>query len=469
VTSRGLARAASAIIVAAVLLAFANAWPGAWQFDDFVAIVDEPRVHDWASWWASMPGMRPLLKASYVLSWRMGAHGPLAFLAQNVVLHVVNALLVAALARRLMASLAPDVAANEAGVALAATLAALVFALHPAATEAVTYLSGRSTSLATALWLVALVMWLRDTVRSRAAALAAFAAAVAAKETAIAWPLAVLLVEGLRDGRWRAAVRRSAAPLALAALAAGAILAVPAYRRMAAASLALRDPLANLAVAVDGIAYLVGHPLLTLRTDIDPAIAPGAFGPRWWIAAVAIVAVLACGAAALRPRGTGDTGGTGVTVAVRRPLMGFAIGWLAIALLPVQSLVARDDVANDRQLYLALAGPAIVLGIVVARWRSRRGVVVAAAALVVVLAAATLVRNRDYADEVTLWRATTAASPGKSRPWNNLGVALAQRGDTAGARRAYERALALDPSDVKARVNLELLGREGGSGAAAPQ
>jgi len=75
-------------------------------------------------------------------------------------------------------------------------------------------------------------------------------------------------------------------------------------------------------------------------------------------------------------------------------------------------------------------------------------------------------RNRDYADEVTLWRATIAASAGKARPWNNLGVALAQRGDVAAARQAYERALALDPADIKARVNLELLDRARGATAA---
>jgi hypothetical protein len=291
----------------------------------------------------------------------------------------------------------------------------------------------------------------------------------------------VLLVEGLRDGRWKAATKRSALPFALAALAALAIAAVPAYRRMAATSLATRDPLANLAVAVDGIAWLVTYPLLTLRTNIDPAIVPDAFGPHWWLSAVVIVATLAFGAWSLRPRcaamqpssGARDiaairpSGGAGSAAAVRRPLAGFAIAWSAIALAPVQSLVARDDIANDRQLYLALAGPAIALGILVARQRSRRAAV-AAVALLGVLATATFLRNRDYADEVTLWRATVAASPGKARPWNNLGFALAQRGDDAGARAAYARALALDPTDIKARVNLELLDRASRGAPAAP-
>jgi len=459
VSERHGAWVVAAVVVAAVLAAYANAWPGAWQFDDFVAIVDEPRVHGFASWWLSMPGLRPLLKASYALTWELGGGSPTPFLALNVALHALDALMVAALARRLMPRLAPDVDDSRPRAALAAMLAALAFALHPAATEAVTYLSGRSTSLSATLWLGALLLWLRDTPVARVAALIAFGGAVAVKETAIAWPLAVLLVEGLRDARWKAALQRSAAPFVIAALAAAAIAAVPAYRRMAMTRLAIRDPLSNLAVAVDGIAYLVTHPLLTLRTSIDPMIVASAFSAGWWLAAAAVVAVLAVGAWSLWPRG--ELGAQ----AVHRPLAGFAIAWFAIALAPVQSLVARDDIANDRQLYLALAGPAIALGIVAARHASRRSAIVTIAAIAT-LAVATHLRNRDYADEVTLWRATIAASAGKARPWNNLGVALAQRGDVAAARQAYERALALDPADIKARVNLELLDRASGATAA---
>ncbi len=67
---------------------------------DHRVIVDNPRVHDWAAWWASMPGIRPLLKASYTLSWTMGGGAPLAFHAFNVACHAASACLVFALARR---------------------------------------------------------------------------------------------------------------------------------------------------------------------------------------------------------------------------------------------------------------------------------------------------------------------------------------------------------------------------------
>jgi protein O-mannosyl-transferase len=69
-----------------------------------------------------------------------------------------------------------------------------------------------------------------------------------------------------------------------------------------------------------------------------------------------------------------------------------------------------------------------------------------------------VLRNGDYRDEVSLWKATAAASPSKPRVWNNLGYAERLAGNTAAARAAFERALALDPDFDTARHNLNALG-----------
>jgi Flp pilus assembly protein TadD len=77
----------------------------------------------------------------------------------------------------------------------------------------------------------------------------------------------------------------------------------------------------------------------------------------------------------------------------------------------------------------------------------------------VLLGSATILRNRDYASEIALWEATTHTSPGKARAWNNLGYAWQLAGDSERAAMAYAHALALEPGEYKARVNLELLRR----------
>jgi tetratricopeptide (TPR) repeat protein len=434
VRTRGADRAAFVVLLAAIALAWSTAFPGAFQFDDFRVVVHERDVHSWAAWWASMPGIRPLTKASYTLNWTLDPHPP-GFVLVGLACHAAGAALVFALVRAWWRDLGPPKA-----VVAGPLLVALVFALHPAQTEAVTYVAGRSVALAALLSLAALAAWERsrdgrETWRIASAAL--FAAALAARETAWTVPFAILLVQAargegvratLRDLRWHGIV------LVAGALA---VAASPTYRRLLATSFDLRGPLVNLVAQVDAIAYLVSHPLLTLRVNIDPDVALAPFAPGWWIAALALLAALVAGFALLG----------------RRPLVAVALLWTFLHLAPTNGVVARLDAANDRQLYLALVGPALLLALAFApRPRVLR---VALALLPAALALATLSRNLDYRSEVALWEATSRASPAKARVWNNLGFAYAEAGDRKGAIAAYARALALDPSHGKARQNLQ--------------
>jgi Flp pilus assembly protein TadD len=77
------------------------------------------------------------------------------------------------------------------------------------------------------------------------------------------------------------------------------------------------------------------------------------------------------------------------------------------------------------------------------------------AALLVGLAALTHVRNRDYVDELSLWRQTATQSPDKPRVLNNEGVALRLADRELEARALFLRALALDPAFEPAQRNLD--------------
>jgi tetratricopeptide (TPR) repeat protein len=434
-------RRALVALAVAFVAAYVTALGATFQFDDFRVLVDEPAVHSWAAWLASMPGMRPLTKASYVLTWTVAPGQAWPSVAAGLVLHALSTLLVFALARRWAHDFG---ATREAGHATTiAFVTALLFALHPAQTEAVTYIAGRSVALSALAWLASLAAAERARAagalapRWRALSVAAFVAAMAARETAWTLPFAIVLVERARGTPWRAALRAAAPQVAALVLCALAVAALPAYRRLFAVSLATRGPLANLAAQVEGIAYLVTHPLATLRVDIDPDIrVPGALDAGWLATALVLVGVLALGLRLL-PR-------------VR--WAGFAVLWFFLALAPTNGPLARLDVANDRQLYLALVGPAFVLAILATR-HGGRVARVAIAAVALACGVATAVRNTDYRSEVALWSATARASPGKARVWNNLGYAYRQAGRDDLARAAFNEALRLDPDDHKARLN----------------
>ncbi len=422
----------ASLLFAAALAAYGNAFFGSFQFDDFNVIVRQGAVHTLGAWWDSMPGIRPLLKLSYALSWSAGGGGTYAFHAVNIMLHAANVLLVWQVLRTLFERM------GVAGEGFAAFAAALLFALHPAHTEAVTYLSGRSSSMMAFFYLASLLAYLRGAPRWVSPAL--FLAALATKEVAVTLPFALLLCEALdvrRPFDLRAALRRQALHWGVLGLGLALMAALPRYREMLEASLALRPFADQLALQTGAIARHVGVLILAVPPNIDPQVA--AVPP---IAGLAVIAAIAVGCALLRVQ----------------PWYALALLWFFLHLAPTNSLLPRLDAVNDRQLYLASIGPLALAGLALSLMP--RGRVALAAALALVLALGTVLRNRDYRSEVALWTETARLSPGKARAFNNLGFALQQAGRPEEARAAYERALALDPEHIPARINLKLLDRQ---------
>jgi hypothetical protein len=446
------------LLCVATLLAYANSFMAVPQFDDYAVIIDEPRVASLQAWRESMPGIRPLLKLSYALNGSVG--GLTGFRLVNLLIHLGCVLLVWSLLRLLLRP-------GDAGAALPG---ALLFALHPVNTEAVTLLSGRSVALSTLLVLASLVTLCRG---RRLLSLLAFGLACGVRETALVLPLLALLCIGWTAG-WRDAVRPGTQPLrvalrttawhwALGLVGGAAIASLPRYRELIAFSLALRDPLHNLVTQTGGSSWLLGQLLQPLALNADPRLPVfDGWTLRW------VVNVLAWGGAgcwALWQTGRGNW-------------FAFCVLWFLIALSPSNSLLARIDVANDRQLYLAAVPLYGALALV---WVRSPGTGMAGlqhssgrllmALLVGVLLAATVLRNRDYRSETAYWGAVLARDDANARAWNNLGFALEHEApiDLPGAAMAYRRALALDPADYKSQHNLQQLCRRHGLPAACDE
>lgn len=70
---------------------------------------------------------------------------------------------------------------------------------------------------------------------------------------------------------------------------------------------------------------------------------------------------------------------------------------------------------------------------------------------------ATARQNRIYVDEASFWQAVASRSLKSARAADNLGFAYAMACRQANAAREFERAIELDPNDVRARVNAKLL------------
>ena len=438
--------AAPVLLVGAVALVYLNAFWGAFQFDDYNVIVNNPAVRSWPAYLASMPGIRPLLKLSYTLNWTAGL-GLFGFHLANLACHAGNALCVYLLCRRGIEA----VGGRQEARPIALT-AALLFALHPAQTEAVTYISGRSVSLMSLFYLSGLLAYVRRDGRGGAflrygLSPLLFVAALLTKETAWTLPFALLLWEiGVRRSGWREALWRLRAHWAALGLAAGAMLASEGYRRLLLGSITARTLRENLLTQVGGQFYLLTKPLLALQVNIDPDLpVHTSLSPTLALEAALLLTLIVVGCLYLH----------------RRPWLGAALLWTFLQLLPTNSVLPRLDVANDRQLYLAMIGPAVLLSVGCWRLLPGRAAAAAAVALALTLAATTIARNHDYRTEISLWQSTVQASPLKARVWNNLGYAYQMAGDVETARQAYRRALELDPDHQKAKFNAAALPRPG--------
>ncbi|MCZ6792116.1 MAG: hypothetical protein O7J95_00715, partial [Planctomycetota bacterium] len=379
---------------------------------------------------------RPLRFFSYYLDYQLSrfvwgefpADEPptLIFHVQNLAWHLANALLVLFLGRRLLGS-------RRAGFILA-----VLFALHPLQTEAVTYVSGRRDVLSTFFFLAALALYLRSPAEKplRWSVLAtsplAFACGFFSKEMVVTLPAVVLLVDWYRRPLWEPRRVALHALLWLVALAfAGITLANESLRAEPLVASELTSRFLMPARYALRYLFLV---LLPVSQSLDysyDAIAAsrGLFDPWTTFASLLGVALLAATALWGFVR--------------RRAAVALGISWFLVTLTPVLQFVPIAERFAERFAYLPSIGILLVVSSALATlWKARaplgRGLV---GALALTLFLATVLRNGDWTSELAIWEAATRAQPRAARSHLALGNALRAERRYAEAGEAYSVAL----------------------------
>lgn len=432
------------LLLAAALLVYAQAPFGPLQFDDYATLAVDPAAQSVSAWWAGAFGhVRPLTKLSFAITRGIGAmlgNVTLVHHLGSIAIHVLVVLALYRLLRELFSIWLPE--PQRGLVERGAFVAALIFAVHPLATEAVTYLSGRSMALGMLLVILGLKAWIR---RRPVVCVLVFALAVFCRETMI---FAVLLVAVIEWGRTDHAsapfstVRlRQLAPVLLSTLAggmlaAGWLFAHGRYGSLLELSARIATDRFGSASLLVALHYFFDSLLLLRYPNIDPDVTP-------FLAMLDRVVLAALTAATLL-----------LAWRLRRARPEFILGiaWIGVFIVPLYFVQVRHDAIAERHFYPALAGAAIIAGVLLARLR--RVGALSGALLVLAFAGVTLVRNADYRSEVALWEAAARGSSEKLRVLNNLGAAYLEAGRWSDAEAVLERAIEIAPGHERVTENL---------------
>jgi protein O-mannosyl-transferase len=454
------------LLVCAGAAAYANSFMGVFLFDDYRSIVEDPRLENVQTFLVHLPGMiRPLLKATLLADRLVWGANPPGYHLLNLALHLGSGLLLFGIVTQLVRDSSPSPTPRPSMVALGS---ALLFLVHPIGTETVTYLSGRATGLAAFFYLAAFLLYLRASERGRfprvlswsqAGAVACFALALLSKETAITFPLALLLAEIVarrtRGSSLRAVVVRLHTPIwAVLLLFLGAASMHTRYRELFDAALHIRPLYEHIVAQVNVIGYAVTLVALPGGLNFDHDFPRYASALVWPTPVSLALLVGMIALAVIRAR--------------TQPLLAFGIAWFFLQLLPTNSLLQRDDLLSERNLYLPAAGLFLVAALIwfalerrAADWLSHhrrtipRDVLrVLPVVAVALLISGTLARNAIYHDAVAFWTDTVDNSPAKARPRVNLGHAYFLAGDFSRAAEQFRIALALDPGNPVAQRDL---------------
>jgi Flp pilus assembly protein TadD len=451
------------LLILAAVLAYSNSFSGPFIYDDLSSTRDNPNIrHLWPLWEsASAPSQstaagRPVVALSLALNYALGGLDVWGYHAFNLGFHILAALLLFGIVRRTLAGSFAFLTDQRTSTWLAAS-AALIWELHPLASEAVNYVIQRTELLASLFLLLTLYCVIRGSSSRRGwrwywAAIAACALGMGSKEIMAGAPLIVLFYDRafLSDswtGVWR---RRGRLYLGLAGTWVLLIALIASGARSETVGFKFNDvgPWQYALTQAGAILYYLRLSLWPYPLSIDYFDWPVA--KNFAQAAPGLVAILAL---------------LGLTfwAAVRKPRVAFPGLWFFIILAPSSSFVPIvTELVAERRMYLPLAaavvlilaGAYVVATRVIGKSAAAKTLVVSAIGLAVILGAVTYRRNEDYISELAIWNDVLAKRPDNARAYNNVGSALGREGKDDEAIRHFTKALSILPDYPDALSNL---------------
>jgi tetratricopeptide (TPR) repeat protein len=463
--------AVSALVLVGFLVYF-NSLSNGFVFDDYAVIVENKYINnpgtDFLSFFnrsyfkiaGGEASYRPVATLSYFLIHLAAGLNPFYYHLTSVALHILNILLVYWIARLVLKN------------SLAALIAGLLFACHPAQTEAVDCIAYNEDLLCGLFFLLAFILYLKATpedlkktfVKYYIGSLFCFLLGLLSKEMAITLPAIIVLYDLSLRVEDRQTLSRSLFLKTLKDrwLFYAGYLAVSLFYlsvRFIFLSNPQAAPVHLYAPLPARILYLPDHIFsfmklalfpVNLNADYEFSYPSGFFDISNLVGFIVVVGLAA------------------ISFYIYRysKQIFFCIWWFLITLFPVYNIIPIFNPFADRYLYIPLVGfcllAAFIFHYLVFKKFSLKPAIkisalVAATVLVGFYAAVSAARNRDWQDGLTLWSKTVISSPNSSVAHGSLGRAYQEQGLLDKAVGEYEKALRIFPADYKAHYNLGVI------------
>ena len=441
------------------LIAYLPSFKAGFQYDDFAGIVGNRyiRIQDLSL--SSLSGAafqdrlqnRPLSNLTLALNYYMSGTNPFGFHLVNFLVLVFTALGIWLVLGKLLGKLGFDPFRSR----LASWLTALVWAVHPVNTQAITYITQRHASLAGAfsVWSIYLLhLGLERKTRRVPFFIGSgllCASALMSKETAVTLP-AILLAYKIYffDGFQTGWLKRNRKWMALLALfyagAAGLFLRPGMFSKVADDLGKLQfSPLQRLAAEPAALAWyslLIIFPFpqfLSLLHDFAWS------GSGLQVAATAVSSLCILAMVYLA-----------VSRAIARRAFSFCVLWYFGQLL-VEAMPLPIAVAHEHRLFLAslsILSPAVCVPVL--RVKKIKSAVVWIIAIALFFAGFTFSRNRVWQSQESLWQDTAMKSPTMLWSWYHYCLALGETGKCHRTVFACRMASAVAANDYKVHNNL---------------
>lgn len=444
------------LLLAVAMLVYGNTLLNTFAFDDELYIlrnnaVTNPSAKALFETNRYTNVVRPLTFATFSLNWKIGKTHAAGYHLFNLLLHAVVTML---LYRLFLELLTPSV--KTATIAFAA---ALLFAVHPIHTEAVASIVGRSELLAAGFIVAAWLFHLRD---RPIPAILCYILALFSKEPAVVFFPLIVCGDYARHrlksiGRYSWIGGVTVAYLAVLWKAQGGrfgpmdisfldnpLARLPAKLRILNACRVAGKYL-GLHIFPSKLSCDYSYNSILLYSNLRHT-AP------WAIAVLLVVGVWVW--ALLRKRSDWALAGTIYIV-------GFCV--TANILLP------GGTIMGERLAYLPSAGFCLLIALLWIRLESRYKSVAWALLVVAaaVLAGRTIVRNRDWRDDLTLYASAVKVVPGSAKMHTDLGAEYMYQGNPAAARVEFQTALRIFPDSPDALEWFGLLEANAGNDAEA--